>query len=186
MIKLHQLKEHLEHPKPSTLGIVFLSTSIVVLSHCGGSSEPVHKPPGKTAKPRHKVVVLLVALVILGLSFIPLSQIKSEFMPPLDEGDLLFMPVLLPGASLTQVMEIMKKQDVILMSFPEVEQVVGKLGRAETPTDPAPVGMIETIVKLKPQDMWREGLTRQQLINEMDNALKIPGSILTFSPLELK
>ncbi|MFC2170203.1 efflux RND transporter permease subunit, partial [Acidobacteriota bacterium] len=90
-------------------------------------------------------------------------------------GDLLFMPVLLPGASLTQVMDVMKKQDMILKSFPEVEQVVGKLGRAETPTDPAPVGMIETIVKLKPEEFWREGLTRQQLINELDNTLKIPG-----------
>ena len=110
-----------------------------------------------------------------GLSYYPLSKIKSEFMPPLNEGDLLFMPVLLPGASLTQVMDVMKKQDMIFMSFPEVEQVVGKLGRAETPTDPAPVGMIETIVKLKPKEMWREGMTRQRLINEMDAALKIPG-----------
>ena len=124
---------------------------------------------------KHKVAVLLIALIILGVSFFPLSKIKSEFMPPLNEGDLLFMPVLLPGASLTQVMNIMKKQDIILMSFPEVEQVVGKLGRAETPTDPAPVGMIETVVKLKPEEMWRPGLTRQKLINEMDNALRIPG-----------
>ncbi len=96
-------------------------------------------------------------------------------MPPLNEGDLLFMPVLLPGASLTQVMKIMKTQDMILKSFPEVEHVVGKLGRAETPTDPAPVGMIETIVKLKPEKLWRDGMTRQKLINEMDEALKIPG-----------
>jgi len=85
------------------------------------------------------------------------------------------MPVLLPGASLTQVMEVMKKQDKILKSFPEVDLVVGKLGRAETPTDPAPVGMIETVVKLIPEKQWREGMTRQKLINEMDNALKIPG-----------
>jgi len=96
-------------------------------------------------------------------------------MPPLNEGDLLFMPVLLPGASLTQVMDIMKKQDVVLKSFPEVEQVVGKLGRAESATDPAPVGMIETIVKLKPKKMWRKGMTRQKLINEFNNALRIPG-----------
>jgi len=124
---------------------------------------------------KHKIVVLLIALIFLGASYYPLSKIKSEFMPPLNEGDLLFMPVLLPGASLTQVMDVMKKQDMIFMSFPEVEQVVGKLGRAETPTDPAPVGMIETIVKLKPREMWREGMTRQRLINEMDAALKIPG-----------
>jgi Cu(I)/Ag(I) efflux system membrane protein CusA/SilA len=124
---------------------------------------------------KHKITVLLIALILLGASYFPLSKIKSEFMPPLDEGDLLFMPVLLPGASLTQVMDIMKKQDMILKSFPEVENVVGKLGRAETPTDPAPVGMIETIVKLKPKESWRKGLTRQELINEMDNALRIPG-----------
>jgi Cu(I)/Ag(I) efflux system membrane protein CusA/SilA len=124
---------------------------------------------------KHKITVLLIALILLGASYFPLSKIKSEFMPPLDEGDLLFMPVLLPGASLTQVMDIMKKQDMILKSFPEVENVVGKLGRAETPTDPAPVGMIETVVKLKPKESWRHGLTRQKLINEMDNALKIPG-----------
>ncbi|MGD8535308.1 MAG: efflux RND transporter permease subunit, partial [Candidatus Aminicenantes bacterium] len=116
---------------------------------------------------KHKIIVLLIALLLLGLSYFPLSKIKSEFMPPLNEGDLLFMPVLLPGASLTQVMEIMKTQDVILKSFPEVEHVVGKLGRAETPTDPAPVGMIETVVKLKPEKLWREGMTRQKLINEM-------------------
>lgn len=124
---------------------------------------------------KHKIIVLLIALILLGVSYFPLSKIKSEFMPPLNEGDLLFMPVLLPGASLTQVMEIMKTQDIILKSFPEVEHVVGKLGRAETPTDPAPVGMIETIVKLKPQKLWREGMTRQMLINEMDEALRIPG-----------
>ena len=124
---------------------------------------------------KHKIIVLLIAFLILGSSFFPMQKIKSEFMPPLNEGDLLFMPVLLPGASLTQVMDVMKKQDLILKSFPEVELVVGKLGRAETPTDPAPVGMIETVIKLKPQEDWREGLTRQELINEMDSALKIPG-----------
>jgi Cu(I)/Ag(I) efflux system membrane protein CusA/SilA len=124
---------------------------------------------------KNKIIVLLIALILLGASYFPLSKIRSEFMPPLDEGDLLFMPVLLPGASLTQVMEVMKKQDMILKSFPEVENVVGKLGRAESPTDPAPVGMIETIVKLKPKKLWREGMTRQKLINDMDNALKIPG-----------
>ena len=124
---------------------------------------------------KHKIIVLLIALIILSVSYFPLSKIKSEFMPPLNEGDLLFMPVLLPGASLTQVMDVMKKQDRILNSFPEVEEVVGKLGRAETPTDPAPVGMIETIVRLKPKKLWRKGMTRQKLITEMDNTLRIPG-----------
>ncbi len=124
---------------------------------------------------KHKIIVLLIALLLLGVSYFPFSKIKSEFMPPLNEGDLLFMPVLLPGASLTQVMDVMEKQDRILKSFPEVEEVVGKLGRAETPTDPAPVGMIETIIRLKPEKFWRKGMSRQELITEMDNALKIPG-----------
>ncbi|HEB34329.1 MAG TPA: efflux RND transporter permease subunit [Candidatus Aminicenantes bacterium] len=124
---------------------------------------------------KHKIIVLLIALIILGVSYFPFSVIKSEFMPPLNEGDLLFMPVLLPGASLTTVMDVMKKQDMILKSFPEVEMVVGKLGRAESPTDPAPVSMIETIVRLKPKKMWRKGMTRQKLINEFNDALRIPG-----------
>lgn len=124
---------------------------------------------------KHKIIVVLITLIILGVSYFPFSVIKSEFMPPLNEGDLLFMPVLLPGASLTTVMDVMKKQDMILKSFPEVEMVVGKLGRAESPTDPAPVAMIETIVRLKPKKMWRKGMTRQKLINEFNNALRIPG-----------
>jgi Cu(I)/Ag(I) efflux system membrane protein CusA/SilA len=123
----------------------------------------------------HKKIVLMIAIGFLVVSLIPLSFIKSEFMPPLNEGDLLFMPVLLPGASLTQVMEVMKKQDTILKSFPEVKSVVGKLGRAETATDPAPVGMIETIISLKEKNKWRRGMTRQKLIKEMDKALRIPG-----------
>ena len=77
------------------------------------------------------------------------SMMKQEFMPPLNEGDLLFMPVLLPGASLTQVKEIMQKQDIIISELPEVERVVGKLGRAETSTDPANIAMSETIINLK-------------------------------------
>jgi Cu(I)/Ag(I) efflux system membrane protein CusA/SilA len=123
----------------------------------------------------HKKIVIMIALGFLVVSLIPLAFIKSEFMPPLNEGDLLFMPVLLPGASLTQVMEVMKKQDIILKTFPEVKSVVGKLGRAETATDPAPVGMIETIVSLKERNKWRRGMTRQKLIKEMDQATRIPG-----------
>jgi Cu(I)/Ag(I) efflux system membrane protein CusA/SilA len=98
-------------------------------------------------------------------------------MPPLNEGDLLFMPVLLPGASLPQVMDIMQKQDRIIKNeFPdEVEWVVGKLGRAETSTDPAPVTMIETIIHLKPEKKWRRGMTRDKLINQIQEKTKIPG-----------
>lgn len=123
----------------------------------------------------HKRLVVMIAIGFLLVSLVPLTFIKSEFMPPLNEGDLLFMPVFLPAASLTQVMEVMRKQDIILKSFPEVKSVVGKLGRAETATDPAPVGMIETIVGLKEKNKWRRGMTRQKLVKEMNQALQIPG-----------
>ncbi|MBW1838368.1 MAG: efflux RND transporter permease subunit [Deltaproteobacteria bacterium] len=123
----------------------------------------------------HKKIVLSICLVtfIGTLFFIP--GIPSEFMPPLNEGDLLFMPVLLPGASLTEVKEVMRKQDIIIKQLPEVELVVGKLGRAETATDPAPVAMIETIIKLKPKKLWRDGMTRQKLVREIKEKTRMPG-----------
>ena len=123
----------------------------------------------------HKPAVLAACLIILMAAFVSTRAIKSEFMPPLNEGDILFMPVLLPGASIDQVMEVMRVQDEIISSFPEVELVVGKLGRAETATDPSPVSMIETVVRLKATSEWREGLTREELIAEMDAALAMPG-----------
>jgi Cu(I)/Ag(I) efflux system membrane protein CusA/SilA len=123
----------------------------------------------------HRRAVLTVCLILVVVAFASTTRIKSEFMPPLNEGDILFMPVLLPGASIDQVMAVMSKQDEIISSFPEVEMVVGKLGRAETATDPAPVSMIETVIKLKPKSDWRKGLTREQLISEMDAALTLPG-----------
>jgi len=123
----------------------------------------------------HKRIIVTAALVFLAVSLILGSGLEQEFMPPLNEGDILYMPVLLPGASLTTVMEVMRTQDVILKQFPEVDMVVGKLGRAETPTDPAPVAMIETIIKLKSKKHWRPGMTRERLIREMDDQLRIPG-----------
>lgn len=126
---------------------------------------------------KHKWVVVTLSAVVfvvgIGLSF----RVKQEFMPPLNEGDLLFMPVLLPGASLTQVMDVMKKQDLIIKNeFPdEVEWAVGKLGHAETSTDPAPVTMIETIIHLKPERLWRKGISREKLIEEIQLKTKIPG-----------
>ncbi|KPL19341.1 MAG: cation transporter [candidate division Zixibacteria bacterium SM23_81] len=123
----------------------------------------------------HKKIIIGISLIFLIACLSILPFIQSEFMPPLNEGDLLFMPVLLPGASLTQVMEVMRKQDIILKDLPEVDMVVGKLGRAETATDPAPVAMIETVVKLKPKKYWRSGMTREKLIREMDEQLRIPG-----------
>ncbi len=112
----------------------------------------------------HKWVPLLLALLVLLLGITIAPRIKREFMPPLNEGDLLFMPVLLPGASLTEVKEVMKKQDIVIKNtFPgEVEMVVGKLGRAETATDPAPVTMIETIIALRDRDRWPERMERRR------------------------
>lgn len=125
---------------------------------------------------RHKKSVVAISLALVFLGILCGSLMKQEFMPPLNEGDLLFMPVLLPGASLTQVMEVLKKQDVIIKNnIPEVEWVVGKLGRAETATDPAPVTMIETIIHLKDKKLWRPGLTREKLIQEIQEKTRMPG-----------
>jgi Cu(I)/Ag(I) efflux system membrane protein CusA/SilA len=113
--------------------------------------------------------VLFLGAIVLA------SGIGKEFMPPLDEGDLMYMPVTDPAISIDEALKIMSKQDEILKSFHEVESAVGKAGRAETSTDPAPVNMNETIVHLKPREQWRAGLTRESLVAEMDEALRMPG-----------
>lgn len=124
---------------------------------------------------RHRVITALMALVLfLGAAFLA-TRIGSEFMPPLNEGDLMYMPVTDPAISLDEALRIMQKQDEILKSFPEVEWAVGKAGRAETSTDPSPINMNETIVHLKPEDKWRAGMTREKLVAEMDQALRMPG-----------
>jgi Cu(I)/Ag(I) efflux system membrane protein CusA/SilA len=124
----------------------------------------------------HKKIVLIISVSVIIVGLLCASLMRQEFMPPLNEGDLLFMPVLLPGASLTQVMDVMRKQDIIIKNeFPEVEWVVGKLGRAETATDPAPVGMIETIIHLKDKRFWRRGMTREKLIEEIQEKTRMPG-----------
>ncbi|MBU1888423.1 MAG: efflux RND transporter permease subunit, partial [Candidatus Omnitrophica bacterium] len=124
----------------------------------------------------HKGIVVLISIAVVVIGLLCGSLMGQEFMPPLNEGDLLFMPVFLPGASLTQVMDVMKKQDIIIKNeFPEVEWVVGKLGRAETATDPAPVGMIESIIHLKDRKFWRKGMTREKLIQEIQEKTRMPG-----------
>jgi Cu(I)/Ag(I) efflux system membrane protein CusA/SilA len=119
--------------------------------------------------------VIAGAGAILILTFIPLSRIGSEFMPPLNEGSILFMPTTLPGVSVATVRETLIKQDSILASFPEVESVFGKAGRATTATDPAPLAMFETTIVLKPESEWRDGMTHEKLVEEMDEALDFPG-----------
>lgn len=124
---------------------------------------------------RFKWLVIVATMLILALTYIPYSKIGSEFMPPLWEGDLLYMPTTLPGISITKAREILQQTDKIIKQFPEVHHVFGKIGRAETATDPAGLDMIETTIMLKPEDEWRPGMTPEKLIKEMDKALQIPG-----------
>ena len=122
-----------------------------------------------------KTFTILVALVALGASYWPASKLGSEFMPTLNEGTLFYMPTTLPGLSVTKAAELLQTQNKIIKSFPEVESVFGKSGRAATATDPAPTEMIETIINLKPNTEWRKGVTVDSLINDMDKALQFPG-----------
>jgi Cu(I)/Ag(I) efflux system membrane protein CusA/SilA len=124
---------------------------------------------------RAKLLTIAAALVILGVSIWPASKLGSEFMPSLNEGTLFYMPVTLPGLSMTKAAELLQTQDKIIKSFPEVESVFGKAGRAMTATDPAPPEMFETLINLKPQDQWRPGMTTDKLTSEMDKALQFPG-----------
>jgi copper/silver efflux system protein len=119
--------------------------------------------------------VLAGAGVVLGATVLPWSRLGSEFMPPLDEGALLFMPTTVPGVSIAQALTIMRRQDSILASFPEVRSVLGKAGRANTATDPAPLDMYETTIALKPEAEWRPGVTTDRLVAEMDRAVRMPG-----------
>jgi len=124
---------------------------------------------------RFRWLTIAAALVILGATIYPLGKLGSEFMPPLNEGDLLYMPTTDPGISITKAKEILQQTDKIIKSFPEVENVMGKAGRAETATDPAPLSMLETTITLKPEHEWREGMTTDQLIRELDDAINFPG-----------
>ncbi len=124
---------------------------------------------------RVPVMMVLAAVVVLAVSVWPMSQVGTEFMPPLNEGTLLFMPVTLPGLSVTKAGELLQTQDRIIKAFPEVESVFGKAGRAMTATDPAPLEMSETVVNLKPESAWPAGETLDALIAKMNEALQLPG-----------
>ena len=124
---------------------------------------------------RFKWSTLVFALVVLGVTAYPLSRLGSEFMPPLNEGDLLYMPTTDPGLSITKARELLQQTDKIIKSFPEVESVLGKIGRAETATDAAPLSMMETTIRLKPENEWRKGMTLEKLTREMDAAINFPG-----------
>ena len=124
---------------------------------------------------RFRWLVVGGALAILVLTIIPLRRIGSEFMPPLNEGSLLYMPTTLPGIGVAKALEVLQRQDSILAAIPEVASVFGKAGRAETATDPAPMEMFETTIVLKPEEEWRVGMTQERLVAEMDEAIRFPG-----------
>ena len=124
---------------------------------------------------RHRKTTILIALSLMLVTVPIYFKLGSEFMPPLNEGSILYMPTALPGISVTEAQRILQIQDRLLRQFPEVERVFGKAGRVESSTDPAPFSMVETTVLLKPQKEWRKGETYQKLVNEMDAKLKLPG-----------
>ncbi len=124
---------------------------------------------------KHSKWIIVAALLLLGITIIPFNKIGSEFMPPLYEGDLLYMPTTLPGMSITKAKEVLQQTDKIIRQFPEVHHVFGKAGRAETATDPAGLDMFETTIMLKPEGEWRPGMTVEKLVDEMDKAIQFPG-----------
>ncbi len=130
---------------------------------------------------RYKKSVIVVALMIMAVTAYPFIKLGSEFMPPLDEGTLFYMPVTVPGASISEVSKLLQIQDRLIKEVPEVAQVFGKAGRAETATDPAPLEMFETVINLKPEEEWRPGMTVEKLKNEMNDKLTIPGVANSFT-----
>jgi len=145
------------------------------------SSNPVNRLLVRLYHPLVKIVLrrpwltLLGAVVVLGSAIVPVKRLGSEFMPPLFEGDLLYMPTVLPGISVTKAKELLQQTDRMIATVPEVELVFGKSGRAETATDPAGFDMFETVIRLKDKSQWREGLTVSDIVKELDAAVKVPG-----------
>jgi Cu(I)/Ag(I) efflux system membrane protein CusA/SilA len=161
-------------------------TPIVMTFFMGGRLRPEEKHPvmrffTRLYEPvlrwclRHRRTTIALNVLALVAAVPMVLSTGSEFMPPLDEGSLLFMPVLLPDASIAEVNRILQIQDRIIAEYPEVDHVLGKAGRAETATDNAPLSMIETVILLKPREEWRPGITKQRIIGDLDHALQIPG-----------
>jgi len=124
---------------------------------------------------KYKKTVIVGSIVLMAVTVWPVMKIGSEFMPPLYEGDLLYMPTTFPGISITKAKEVLQQTDRIIRTFPEVEKVFGKIGRAETATDPAPLSMLETTITLKPEKEWRPGMTHEKLVEELNAAIRFPG-----------
>ena len=136
--------------------------------------QAIYLPVIRTVLDWPKATVLLAVVITLA-GFWPVNKIGSEFIPPLDEGDLMYMPTTYPGISIGKARELLQQTDKLIRTVPEVERVFGKIGRAETATDPAPLTMIETFITLKPRDQWREGMTTEKLTKELDKLVKFPG-----------
>jgi len=182
------------HPLAYTKSFALIGSAIVVISLIPvlmtmlmrGKFKPEDKNPTtrffiKLYSPvihwvlKHRKITIAINIAALLLTIPMILNTGSEFMPPLDEGSILYMPVTLPGASITEVNRILQEQDKIIKSVPEVHHVLGKTGRAETATDNAPLSMIETIILLKPKSEWRPGITKQDIVAELDSKLQIPG-----------
>ena len=131
--------------------------------------------PALKAVLRIPVMAIILAVLLVGLTVYPFSRLGSEFMPPINEGDLLYMPTTMPGISITEAKNILQQTDRIIRQFPEVKYVFGKAGRAETATDPAPLSMLETTIRLKDPKQWPPGMTMEDLIGKMDQAVQFPG-----------
>ncbi|KAF0141802.1 MAG: Cu(I)/Ag(I) efflux system membrane protein CusA [Stygiobacter sp.] len=182
------------HPLAYTKSFAMIGSAIVVISLIPvlmtmlmrGKFKPEEKNPTtrffiRLYEPvihwvlKHRKITIAVNILALVITVPMILTTGSEFMPPLDEGSILYMPVTLPGASITEVNRILQEQDKLIKSVPEVHHVLGKTGRAETPTDNAPLNMVETIILLKPKDEWRSGITKQDIVAELDSKLQIPG-----------
>ena len=131
--------------------------------------------PALEAVLRFPKATLLVAAAVLAVTLIPASRLGAEFMPALDEGDLLYMPSALPGLSVSKASQLLQQTDRLIKTLPEVQTVFGKAGRADTATDPAPLEMFETTIQFKPRDQWRAGMTPDMLVDELDRIVKVPG-----------
>ncbi|MDK9761059.1 efflux RND transporter permease subunit [Vibrio sp. D420a] len=124
---------------------------------------------------RFPKTIIMVALALMASAYYPTSKLGSEFIPPLDEGDLMYMPTTYPGISIGKARELLQQTNKLIKTIPEVETVWGKIGRAETATDPAPLTMIETVIQFKPKDTWRDGVTLESLRDELNNLIQFPG-----------
>ena len=146
-----------EHKNPINKGLVGLYRPLLNLSLCFPKT------------------IIMVALALMASAYYPTSKLGSEFIPPLDEGDLMYMPTTYPGISIGKARELLQQTNKLIKTIPEVETVWGKIGRAETATDPAPLTMIETVIQFKPKDTWRDGVTPESLRDELNNLIQFPG-----------